>query len=51
MSTCLYHGRRIIACCRYVFLCDRWMAVDMDDGQLERLVPAASRKDLENFQV
>ena len=34
---------------RYAFLCDRWLAVDMDDGSLERMLPSASREDLTNF--
>ena len=31
-------------------MCDRWFAVDKDDGQLERLIPSATKEDLENFQ-
>ncbi|XP_048575324.1 polycystic kidney disease protein 1-like 2 [Nematostella vectensis] len=35
---------------RYYFICNRWLAVDEDDGQVERLVPLASREELTEFQ-
>lgn len=35
---------------RYVFISDQWLAVDFGDGQIERLLPAASREELVNFQ-
>ncbi|XP_046856469.1 uncharacterized protein LOC124449577 isoform X2 [Xenia sp. Carnegie-2017] len=34
---------------RYYFICDRWFAVDEDDGQIERLLPVASQEELIDF--
>ena len=34
---------------RYVFLCDRWLALDKDDGQIERFLAVATRDELEAF--
>lgn len=34
---------------RFVFLCNRWLAVDRDDGQIERLLPVATAEDLKKF--
>lgn len=40
-----------MSCCvsRYVFLCNQWLAVDKDDGQVERLLPVAAQTELANF--
>ncbi|CAH3175942.1 unnamed protein product [Porites evermanni] len=34
---------------RYYFICNRWLAVDEEDGQVERLVPLASKEELTEF--
>lgn len=34
----------------YVFLCNQWLAIDQEDGSLERTLVSASREDLANFQ-
>ncbi|KAL9957104.1 hypothetical protein ACROYT_G038703 [Oculina patagonica] len=34
---------------RYYFICNRWLAVDEEDGQVERLVPLASKAELTEF--
>lgn len=33
----------------YHFLCDRWLACDEDDGQVDRLLPVASKQELGEF--
>ena len=35
---------------RSVFLCGRWLAVEQDDGQIERILPVAGVKDLTAFK-
>lgn len=35
---------------RYFFIVDRWLAVDHDDAQVERLVPVSSMSDLTSFK-
>lgn len=35
---------------RYCFLCNRWLAVEEDDGMIDRLLPVASKEDMTNFQ-
>eukprot|EP00058_Branchiostoma_floridae_P003691 XP_002589179.1 hypothetical protein BRAFLDRAFT_84927 [Branchiostoma floridae] len=34
---------------RYVFVCQRWLAVEMDDGRVDRFLSAAGRDELTNF--
>ncbi|XP_078594331.1 polycystin-1-like protein 2 [Branchiostoma floridae x Branchiostoma japonicum] len=34
---------------RYVFFCQRWMAVEMEDGKVDRFLSAAGRDQLTNF--
>ncbi|XP_078585987.1 polycystin-1-like protein 2 isoform X1 [Branchiostoma floridae x Branchiostoma japonicum] len=34
---------------KYVFMCNRWLAEDDDDGLIERHVPVASENDLKDF--
>ncbi|XP_062619009.1 polycystin-1-related protein-like [Saccostrea cucullata] len=34
----------------YCFLCNRWLAVEEDDGMIDRLLPVASKEDMTNFQ-
>ncbi|XP_078594329.1 polycystin-1-like protein 2 [Branchiostoma floridae x Branchiostoma japonicum] len=34
---------------RYVFFCQRWLAVEMDDGRVDRFLSAAGRDELTNF--
>ncbi|KAK3612419.1 hypothetical protein CHS0354_032020 [Potamilus streckersoni] len=33
----------------FVFLCKRWLAVEEEDGMVDRLLPVASHEDLTNF--
>ena len=35
---------------RFCFLCNRWLAVEEDDGMIDRLLPVASKEDMTNFQ-
>ena len=35
--------------CRSFFLCERWLAVEQDDGLIERVLPVAGVKDLTAF--
>jgi len=35
---------------RYFFLCGRWLAVDEDDGEIDRVLPVAGREDILRFQ-
>nr|KAG5695087.1 hypothetical protein BaRGS_015063 [Batillaria attramentaria] len=34
----------------YIFLCNRWLAVEEDDGNVDRILPVAGREDLIDFQ-
>ncbi|CAH1263346.1 PKD1L3 [Branchiostoma lanceolatum] len=34
---------------RYVFFCQRWLAVEMEDGKVDRFLSAAGRDELTNF--
>lgn len=34
---------------RYAFLVNQWLAVDEDDGQIDRMLPVASPQDLTAF--
>ena len=34
----------------YIFLCNRWLAVEEDDGSVDRILPVAGREDLVDFQ-
>jgi len=36
---------------RYVFVCDRWLAVNQDDGNIERQLTVANAEDLSKFQT
>ena len=31
-------------------MCNKWLSVDRDDGAIERLLPAATEKDVANFE-
>lgn len=33
----------------YIFLCNRWLAVEEDDGKVDRMLPVAGREDLIDF--
>ncbi|XP_072168341.1 uncharacterized protein [Diadema setosum] len=33
----------------YYFMCDRWLAVEEDDGQIERVIPVAGKSELTSF--
>ncbi|XP_041474499.1 uncharacterized protein LOC121423243 isoform X2 [Lytechinus variegatus] len=33
----------------YYFMCDRWLAVEEDDGQIERVIPVAGKSELTGF--
>lgn len=35
---------------RWYFICERWLAVEEDDGRVERVLPVASEKELTHFQ-
>ena len=35
---------------RWYFICERWLAVEEDDGRVERILPVASEKELTHFQ-
>ncbi|XP_060067156.1 uncharacterized protein LOC132547416 [Ylistrum balloti] len=35
---------------RYFFLCDRWLAVEEDDGMVDRILPVAGLEDLAAFK-
>nr|XP_006819461.1 PREDICTED: uncharacterized protein LOC100374130 [Saccoglossus kowalevskii] len=35
---------------KFYFLCDRWLAVDEEDGKVERLLPVAGRDNLISFE-
>ena len=35
---------------RWYFICERWLAVEEDDGRVERVLPVASGKELTHFQ-
>ncbi|XP_077981779.1 polycystin-1-like protein 2 [Glandiceps talaboti] len=34
----------------YCFLCNRWLAVDKDDGKIDRVLPVAGKEDVCNFE-
>ncbi|XP_062611722.1 uncharacterized protein LOC134273545 [Saccostrea cucullata] len=34
---------------RYVFLCDKWLAVEQDDGMVERILPLTSNQTLTSY--
>ncbi|KAK3089545.1 hypothetical protein FSP39_004480 [Pinctada imbricata] len=36
---------------RYVFLCDRWMALEEDDGQIERVIPLSGKENITTFNT
>ena len=36
--------------CRSIFLCDRWLAVEEDDGMVDRILPVAGIEDLIAFK-
>ncbi|XP_077979563.1 uncharacterized protein LOC144434915 [Glandiceps talaboti] len=33
----------------FFFMCDRWLAVEEDDGQIERVIPVAGKSELTSF--
>ena len=35
---------------RWYFICERWLAVEEDDGKVERVLPVASEQELTHFQ-
>lgn len=35
---------------RYIFLCDRWLALEEDDGMVDRILPVAGLEDLVAFK-
>lgn len=35
---------------RFFFVCDRWLAVEEDDGMIERIIPVAGINDLTQFK-
>ena len=35
---------------RWYFICERWLAVEEDDGKVDRTLPVASKKELTHFQ-
>ncbi|XP_013393280.1 uncharacterized protein LOC106161002 [Lingula anatina] len=35
---------------KFFFLCDRWLAVEEDDGMVERILPVAGLEDLSDFK-
>lgn len=35
---------------RWYFICERWLAVEEDDGKVERILPVASEQELTHFQ-
>lgn len=35
--------------CRYVFLCDKWFALDKGDGLIDHLLPVASDEEMQSF--
>ena len=35
---------------RWYFICERWLAVEEDDGRVDRILPVASDKELTHFQ-
>ncbi|XP_060073681.1 polycystin-1-like protein 2 [Ylistrum balloti] len=36
---------------RYVFLCDKWLSYDHDDGMIDRILPACGQDNLKKFDV
>ncbi|KAK3090781.1 hypothetical protein FSP39_014585 [Pinctada imbricata] len=36
---------------RYTFICERWLAVERDDGQVERVLPVCGRENLLQFNT
>ena len=36
---------------QYPFVCDSWLAVDSEDGQIEKLLPVANEKELAGFHI
>lgn len=36
-------------CLRYFFLCNKWMAVDEDDGLIHRILPVAGKEEITGF--
>lgn len=45
----LINGFRCL--CRSVFLCEKWLSVDHDDGSLHRILPVSGKDDLTKFNV
>ncbi|XP_061194795.1 uncharacterized protein LOC133202955 [Saccostrea echinata] len=36
---------------RYIFLCDKWLAVDEEDGMIDRILPVSSKDDITSFNT
>lgn len=34
---------------KYYFICDRWLAVEEDDGQIDRVIPVAGKEEMTSF--
>ncbi|XP_013422214.1 uncharacterized protein LOC106182109 [Lingula anatina] len=34
---------------KYYFMCNRWLAVEEDDGQIDRVIPVAGKNEMTNF--
>jgi polycystin 1L2 len=45
----MYTIQRRVLRRRFFFVCSRWMAVEEDDGQIERIIPVAGANDLTQF--
>jgi len=35
--------------CRCFFICDQWLAVDHDDGKVDRILPVATTENMSAF--
>ncbi|XP_062602879.1 uncharacterized protein LOC134264616, partial [Saccostrea cucullata] len=36
---------------RYIFLCDKWLAIDEEDGMIDRILPVSSKDDITSFNT
>ena len=46
----VYNKTNTLSLYRFFFLCDRWLAVEEDDGMVERILPVAGMNDLTAFK-
>ena len=37
--------------CRYVFLCEKWLSLDEDDGMIERVIPVSTKENVHSFKT